>query len=206
MSAPGMTSPIRAEAFENLQLNAGIFLVDFDHSSATTAAALKTAIKAAVTAGTNILGVTRGGGSFNVTKERRTPEVDGLRYPFKGGQFIDSADAYLSGTSLEVNETNWKRFLTSADVDTTVATKKKLTMRTAIDKDTDYIDSLCWVGDLLDGRLVLIELYNAMNTSDFSFTFADKNEGTLPFEFHAHQDDVTDYDEAPFAVYFLSDT
>jgi hypothetical protein len=200
-----MTSPIRAEAFENLQLNAGIFLVDFDHSSATTAAALKTAIKAAVTAGTKILGVTRGGGTFNVTKERRTPEVDGIRYPVVGGEFIDSADAYLTGTSLEVNETNWARFLASADVDTTVATKKKLTMRTAIDTD-DYIDSLCWVGDLADGRLVLIELYNAMNTADFAFTFADKNEGTLPFEFHAHQADVTDYDEAPFAVYFLSDT
>ena len=28
MGAPGLTSPIRTEAFQNLQLNAGIFLVN----------------------------------------------------------------------------------------------------------------------------------------------------------------------------------
>lgn len=205
MSAPGMTSPIRAEAFENLQLNAGAFLVNFDHSTITTATALKNALKTALKDTTKTLGVTRGGGRFTVTNERRQPDVDGMRYPFKGSEFIDSADARLSGTSLEVFESNWKRFFGSADVDTSVATKKKLTLRTAIDPETDYIESLIWVGDLADGRYVMIELYNALNTADFDFTFADKNEGTLPFEFHAYQDDVEDYDKAPFAVYFLSD-
>lgn len=205
MSAPGMTSPIRAEAFDNLQLNAGAFLVNFDHSTITTAAALKTALSTALKDTTKTLGVTRGGGRFTVTRERRQPEVDGVRYSFKGGEFIDSADARLSGTILEVFPENWQRFFGSADIDATVATKKKLTLRTAIDAETDYIDNLIWIGDLADGRFVMIELYNALNTADFDFTFADKNEGTLPFEFHAHQDDVEDYDEAPFAVYFLSD-
>lgn len=204
MSAPGMTSPIRSEAFENLQLNAGVFLVNFDHSSITDAAALKAAIRTAIYDPDKCLGVTRGGGNFNVTKETRTPEVDGVRYPYKGGTFVDSADAYLGGTSLEVNATNWARFMATATVDGTVTTKKKLTMRTAI-ADSDYIDSLCWIGDLADGRLVMIELYNALNTADFSFTFADKNEGTTPFEFHAHQADVLDYDIAPFAVYFFEE-
>lgn len=205
MSAPGMTSPIRAEAFENLQLNAGVFLVNFDHSLITDAEALKNAIKTAIFDPDKCLGVTRGGGSFNVTKERRNPDVDGARYAVKGGTFIDSADAYLSGTSLEVNDTNWARYLATADVDGTIVSKKKLTMRTAIDLD-DYIDTLCWVGDLADGRLVMIELKNALNTNDFQFTFTDKGEGTVPFEFHAHQADVLDYDVAPFAVYFFEPT
>lgn len=202
MSAPGMTSPIRAAAYNNLQLNAGVFLVNFDHDNITNSTALKDAIKLAIDDPDKCLGVTRGGGSFNVTKERRTPDVDGARYAYKGGQFVDSADAYLSGTSLEVNETNWARYLASADVDDTVATKKIVTMRTAIDTE-DYIDSLCWVGDLADGRLVMIELFNALNTNDFAFTFTDKSEGTLPFEFHAHQAEVDDYDEAPFRVIFF---
>ena len=202
MGAPGLTSPIRPEAFENLQLNAGIFLVDFDYSSITDATALKTAIASAVTAGTDILGVTRGGGTFTVTRETRTPEVDGMRYPFKGSDFVDSADAYLSGTLLEVNPANFKRLLGSGD-STTSGKKTTITMRTAINPDTDYLDSLCWVGDISDGRLVLIELDNAFNASDFSLTFTDKGEGTMTFEFHARQDDVLDYDNAPFRVVFF---
>lgn len=202
MSAPGMTSPIRAEAFDNLQLNAGIFLVDFNYSSITDSTALKTAIKTAIATPSNILGVTRGGGSFVVTRETRTPEVDGVRYPFKGSDFVDSVDAYLSGTILEVNPLNWKRLMATGETATS-GKKTTLTMHTAVNPNTDYIDHLAWVGDLADGRTVLIELDNAFNTSDFNFTFADKNEGTLPFEFHARQDDVEDYDYAPFRVVFF---
>ena len=201
MGAPGLTSPIRAEAFDSLQLNAGIFLVDFDYASATDAAALKTLISTAIAAGTNILGVTRGGGSFNVTREQRTPEVDGMRYAFKGADFVDSADAYMSGTLLEVTPENFKRLLGSCDASTS-GKKTTLTMRTAI-ADTDYITSLVWVGDIADGRLVLIRLDNAFNTQDFSLTFTDKGEGTMTFEFHARQANVLDYDNAPFEVVFF---
>ena len=199
MSAPGLTSPIRADAFQNLQLNAGIFLVDFDYSNIADAAALKTAIKAALSDDTKILGVTRGGGTFTVTREQRTPEVDGMRYPFKGSDFVDSADAYLSGTLLEVTPNNFKRLLGTGDL-TTSGKKTTLTMHTAVDPDTDYIDHLAWVGDVADGRLVMIELDNAFNTQDFSLTFTDKGEGTFTFEFHARQSDVNDYDTAPFRV------
>lgn len=202
MGAPGLTSPIRTEAFQKLQLNAGIFLEGLDYSSITDATALKTAISSAITAGTSILGVTRGGGSFTVTREVRTPEMDGMRYPFKGSDFIDSIDAYLSGTLLEATPENFKRILGQADVQTS-GKKTTITMHTAIDPEEDYLDSLCWVGDLADGRLVLIELDNAFNTADFSLTFTDKGEGTMTFEFHARQEEVLDYDSAPFRVVFF---
>lgn len=202
MGAPGLTSPIRTEAFKKLQLNAGIFLENFDYSSIADADAMKTAIAAAVSDGSTILGVTRGGGSFTVTREIRTPEVDGIRYPFKGQDFIDSVDAYLSGTLLEATPDNFRRMLGTADVDVS-GKKTTLTMHTAVDVDSDYIPKLCWIGDLADGRLVLIELDNAFNTSDFSLTFTDKGEGTMTFEFHARQENVSDYDEAPFRVVFL---
>ena len=202
MSAPGLTSPIRSEAFENLQLNAGAFLVDFDHSSITDATALKTAIAAALDTPAKILGVTRGGGSFHVTRKMRTPEVDGMRYPFKGADFVDSVDAYLSGTLLEVVPDNFKRLLGTGTA-TTSGKKTTITMRTAINTQTDYIESLVWVGDLADGRAVMIELDNAFNTADFELTFTDKGEGTMTFEFHARQENVTDYDNAPFRVIFF---
>lgn len=202
MGAPGLTSPIRTEAFKKLQLNAGIFLVDFDYSTYANATAMKAAIKAALSDETKILGVTRGGGSFTATREIRTPEVDGMRYPFKGADFVDSIDAFLSGTLLEVTPSNMDRLLSTGD-STTSGNKTTITMHTAIDPDTDYIDSLSWVGDLADGSLVIITLKNAINTADFSLTFTDKGEGTMTFEFHARQDEVTDYDDAPFEIVFL---
>lgn len=202
MSAPGMTSPIRTETFEKLQLNAGIFLKNLDYSSIADAAALKTAIAAAVTAGTTILGATRGGGTFTVTREMRTPEIDGMRYPFKGSDFVDSIDAYLSTTLVEITSSNIKDILGSATA-TTSGKKTTIKMHTAIDPDTDYISSLTWVGDLADGQLVAITLKNAINTADFSLTFTDKGEGTLAAEFHARQADVADYDEAPFEIVYF---
>lgn len=202
MSAPGLTSPIRTETFENLQLNAGIFIKNLDYSAIADASALKTAIASAITAGTSILGATRGGGNFTATREIRTPDVDGMRYPFKGSDFVDTVEAYLATTLLEVTPGNIKDALSSATV-TTSGSKTTVQMHTAIDPDSDYIDTLTWFGDLADGRLVAITLKNAINTADFSLTFTDKGEGTLAVEFHARQDDVADYDDAPFEIVFF---
>lgn len=199
--APGLTSPIRAAAFQNLQLNAGIFLINFDYSSIANASTLKTAIATAMATPSNILGVTRGGGKFTVTKNSRTPEVDGMRYPFKGSDFVDFVEAFLSGTLLEVVPNNFKLLLSTGDTSTS-GKKTTITMHTA-PQSSDYITHLAWAGDLADGRLVLIELDNAFNTSDFNLTFTDKGEGTMTFEFHARQADVNDYDNAPFRVVFF---
>ena len=129
MGAPGLTSPIRTETFQNLQLNAGIFIKNFDYATPTDADTLKTAIIAAITAGTNILGATRGGGSFNATREIRTPEVDGMRYPFKKSDFVDSIDAYLSTTLVEVTPASVEACLGNA-TKTTSGKKTTLKMHT----------------------------------------------------------------------------
>lgn len=200
MSAPGSTNALRNATFDNLQLNAGMFLKNFDYSSYADANALKAAIATAIAAGTNILGATRGGGTFTVTREMRTPDIDGMRYRFKGGNFVDSVDAYLSTTVVEVTANNFADLL--GGTKTTSGKKTTVKMQTAID-DEDYLTNVCWVGDLADGRLVLICLKNALNTADFTLTFSDKSEGTLAVEFHACQNEVNDYDEAPFEVVFF---
>ena len=207
MGAPGLTSPIRAAGFENLQLNAGIFLINFNYSSITSAAALKTAVQGVLTSGavgTDYLGMTRGGGQFVIKREIRKPEVDGQRYEWKGGKFVDSMDGYLSGTLIEFIPAVVKKVMSTADISTS-GNKTTITFHTAINKTNDYIPHLCWIGDLADGRFVLIEIDNAFNTADFSLTFADKSEGTLPFEFHAHQGDVLDYDNAPCRIVYFAD-
>ena len=201
MPAIGLTTPLRSETFENLQLNAGIFIKNLDYSSITDASALKTAITAAITAGTNILGATRGGGTFVASRETREPDADGKRYSYKGGRFVDSADARLTTTLIEITPDNLVLALGGAS-STTSGKKTTIKMHTAI-QNSDYISSLTWFGDLADGRLVAIQLKNALNTGDLSLTFTDKGEGTLPVELHAHQDSVEDYDEAPFEIVFF---
>lgn len=206
-AAPGHTSPIRTETFENLQLNSGAFFVNCDYSSVANATALKTAINTAIQGSSSgalgtLLGATRGGGSFTVTREMRQPDIDGRRYGFVGDTFVDSVEAQLSTTLVEITPDNLKTAFGSATI-TGSAPKQTLTLNTAIDTD-DYLENVCWVGDMADGRYVLICLYNALNQADVSLTFTDKGEGTIPVEFHAKQSNVNDYDTAPFEIVYFS--
>lgn len=206
MSAPGYTTALREDTFENLQLNAGIVLKNCDYSSIANAGALKTAISAAVAGSSGalgtILGATRGGGSFTVTREMRQPEVDGRRYGFKGDTFVDSVEAQLSTTLIEITPDNLLAAFGSAAI-TGSSPKQTIKLATAIDTD-DYLTNICWVGDIADGRYVLICLNNALNQADISLTWTDKGEGTLPVEFHAKQSGVSDYDYAPFEIVYFS--
>lgn len=200
--APGSLSALREEAFDNLQLNVGCFLKNFKDTadSCADAGALLTAIESAIAAGTNLLGVTNGGGTFSVSKEMRKPTIDGLRYRFKGDAFVDSADPYLSTTLAECTPENFAIGI-NGEI-TTSGKKTTVKMRTAL-TDASYLGDLCWAGELADGRLVLIVLYNALNTSDFTFTFKDKGEGNFGVEFHGCQSDFSEYDYAPFEVVFF---
>ena len=195
-----VTTPLRKETYKNLQLNAGITLVNFDYSAITDAAGLKAAIVAAKAGGSNLLGATRGGGTFTITREIRQVEADGTRFGFVGSEIVDSADAFLSETLIEVTPAHIKKVFGNADI-TTSGLKTTISLRTAFE-DADYLDNVCWVGDTSEG-FVLICLKNALNTADFTLTFADKNEGTINCEFHAHQGEVDDYDELPCEIVFF---
>ena len=201
MAVGGMVTPCRTETFQKLQLNAGAFLIDFDYSEYVNSTTLRAALATALQDNTKVLGATRGGGTFVATNEIREPEVDGMRYSFKGGAFVDSVDAQLTGTLVEIRPETFAKVLATGE-STTTGQKTVVKMHTAI-RETDYIDKLVWVGDMSDGGLVLIALKNALNHNGMTLTFTDKGEGTIPFEFHAYQDTVEDYDYAPFEVIFL---
>lgn len=195
-------SGLTAKTFNNLQLNEGAFLFDFDVTTYADAAAVATAVAAALKAGTNVLGATIGGGSFSAEPSIREIEVDGLRYPFVGSTVNDMWTVKLSGTAKEVNADNFARFLATCDKETSKANVTKLTVRTEI-KASDYIPKLCWVGSTSQGVCV-IELENVLNTSGVTLTFQDKGEGSIPFEFQAHCADIDSQDKAPFAIYFFT--
>lgn len=196
-----VTTPLRKETYKSLQLNAGLTLVNFDVSGYANADELKTALASAINEGSQLLGATRGGGSFVITRDVREVEADGVRSPFVGSKIVDAADAYLSTTLIEITPEHIKQVLGNADIDDTVPGHVVVTIRTAID-DGDYLENIIWIGDTSEGFMA-IELFNALNTADFNFTFSDKNEGTATCEFHAHQEGVEVMDNLPVKLHFL---
>jgi hypothetical protein len=203
----GVLTPLRPATLQNLQLNAGIFIRNLDMSGITNATDLRTLLTGIIngtqTGKGSLFGATRGGGTFTVTRDMRTPDIDGMRYRFKKGQFVDSVDAYLSTTLVELGTEQNIVDAMGGTLSTTSGGLQKITMNTEL-PDSAYIDNVCWVGEISNGTMILILLKNAVNIADFSMTFADKNEGTLAVEFHACQEAVNDYATAPFEVYKLA--
>lgn len=195
-----MTTSVTPSTFENLQLNAGLFLRGFDFSSAASAVQLRLLLADAIADGSCVIGATRGGGTFTCTPTIRNIEADGLRSPMVGSTVNDGWTVKLTGTMLEITPANFASALICTDVETSGSIT---TIRTRTDiAETDYIPTLCWVGDTSRG-FVLIELTNALNLKGAAFTFTDKGEGTLPFEFQAHQAPGDDPAYAPFRVVFF---
>ena len=97
-----MITGLRPETFESLQLNAGVFLRNFDYSKIETADALEEAILAALeSGGDKILGATIGGGSFQMTPSIRNIEADGMRYPIIASTVNDMWTVKSTGTMKE---------------------------------------------------------------------------------------------------------
>ena len=197
-----MITGLRTATFDNLQLNAGVFLVDFDASKHTTAAALEEAILEALEAGTNVLGATVGGGTFVATPSIRQIEADGMRYPVIGSTVNDMWTNKLTTTMKEITPDNFKRALAGCDAATS-GSVTTLTIRTDIE-DNDYIPKLCWVGDTSKG-FVMIELDNALNIAGATFTFTDRGEGQIPVEFQAHVGNLAQQNVAPARIYFIDE-
>ena len=197
-----VTTPLRAETYKNLQLNAGVLLVNLDLSSYTDAESLKTALASLIADGSTLLGATRGGGSFVVTRDIRTVDADGVRANFVGGTIVDGGDVYLSTTLIEQTPEHIKYVLGNADINDDAPNHIKVTIRLAIDDD-DYISNIVWIGDTSEGFMA-IELYNALNTADVNFTWADKNEGTVTAEFHAHQTGVDPAETLPCVLHYFT--
>lgn len=198
---------VRPQTFENLQLNAGAVLRNFDVSTYTDYSTLKEALFAAVKDNTKALGATRGGGTFTASPTMRSIEADGKRYEFKGSTVIDAWDIKLTATLMEITPDNFALSLGTAEkTEENSFTKGKKTtikLRTSI-KDGDYIQNLVWFGNTSKG-FVAIALDNALNSTGVTLTFSDKGEGTIPVEFHAYQDTVENNEYAPCAIYIFDE-
>lgn len=169
----------------SLQLNAGVFLKKYT--------------KATTISSDDIIGATRGGGSFSAVPTVHQVAVDGAPTYVKGLERVDDWVVTLSVSNfLEFTADALKLALgvgvNVADVD---SGDKKLTTKTTVNAG-DYQD-IYWVGDLSNGKNVVIHLKNCLNLTGLSVTMNERGEGTYPMTFTAHYS-ADSLDEAPFNI------
>lgn len=180
-------------AFQEIQLNAGVILSEFDPSTGTMDMA-------------NLLGATTGGVNFTAvpTFSDYGEDIDNCPKNMKELKKLESWEIKMSGTYVTVNPNLVKSMVGVADV-----AKEKITPRNDV-LDTDFTD-LWFVGDYSDkngetnGGFVAVHMMNALSTAGFAIQTSDKAKGQFAFEYTAHYS-MADQTIVPFEVYVKAGT
>lgn len=177
-------------AFDEIQLNAGVLSTTFTPSSGEIG---------------DILAATSGGISFEATPTYTDfgEDIDNCPKNTKELKKLDSWEVKMSGSFVTVTATSAKMMVGAADT-AKEGTADKITPRNDV-LDTDFGD-IWLVGDYsskngdTNGGFVAIHMLNALSTGGFKLQTADKNKGTLSFEFTGHYS-IEDQYAVPFEIY-----
>nr|DAP24460.1 MAG TPA: major tail protein [Caudoviricetes sp.] len=187
---------IPLDAFQKLQINAGILTTDFTPATGTIGEAGQ-------------IGATTGGVNFTATPTYSDfgEDIDNCPKNTKELKMVNSWEAKASGTFVNADTAIAKSLCGAADIGTADATK--ITPRNNL-KDSDF-DDLWIVGDYSDmngetnGGFIAIHLLNALSTGGFQMKTADKAKGQFAFEYTAHYS-MSAQDTVPFEIYIKAGT
>lgn len=182
------------DAFQKLQLNAGILVDSFTPANAEVG---------------NILGATTGGIQFssNPSYEDFGEDVDNCPANMKELKRLISYDPTMSGTFLTCTTQVIKGLVGAADINVTDTTK--VVPRGEI-LTTDFTD-LWWIGDYSDQNsgtnagFLAIHLINALNQTGFQIQSGKNAKGQMRFEYHGHYS-MASQDVVPFEIYCKNGT
>ena len=187
---------IPSDAFQKLQINAGIVTTDFTPATGTIGEAGQ-------------IGATTGGINFTATPTYTDfgEDIDNSPKNMKELKRLESWEVKIAGTIVNASTAIAKSLCGAADIDTTDATK--ITPRNDI-KDADF-DDIWLVGDYSDkngdtnGGFIAIHMLNALSTGGFQMQTADKAKGQFAFEYTAHYS-MSAQDTVPFEIYIKAGT
>ena len=179
--------------FQNLQLNAGVLLSDFDPETAEVA-------------NEAIIGATTGGVNFTATPSFSDygEDIDNCPKNMMELKKLDSWDINMSGTYVTVDVNAVKSLVSAADVE-----GEKITPRNDV-LLSDFVD-VWWVGDYSDqngetnGGYVAIHMMNALSTGGFAIQSSDNGKGNFAFTYTAHYS-MDAQETVPFEVYVKAGT
>lgn len=177
------------DTFENLQMNAGILVDEFDPETGTIG---------------NLLGATTGGIEFSTNPEYNDfgEDIDNCPNNMMQLKQLASYDPQMSGTFLTVSAEVVKMLIGAADIDesddTHVIPRKDL-----LEQD---FQEVWWVGDYSNANtgenagFIAVHLMNALNQGGISIQSTKNEKGQFSFEFHGHYD-MNDQDTVPFEIF-----
>ena len=187
---------IPSDAFQKLQINAGILTTDFTPSTGAIGAAGQ-------------IGATTGGVSFAATPTYSDygEDIDNCPKNMKELKKLESWEATISGTFVNADTAIAKMLVGAADIGTPDTTK--ITPRNDV-LESDF-ETIWLVGDYSDkngennGGFIAIKLINALSTGGFQIQTADKAKGQFAFTFTGHYS-MDAQDTPPFEIYIKSGT
>lgn len=187
---------IPSDAFQKLQINAGILTTDFTPATGTIGSAGQ-------------IGATTGGVSFTATPSYSDygEDIDNCPKNMMELKKLDEWDVKMAGVFVNADTSIAKTLVGAADIGTTDTTK--VTPRNDI--STDDFKDIWLVGDYSDkngetnGGFIAIKLINALSTGGFQLQTADKAKGQFAFEFTGHYS-MSAQDKVPFEIYIKAGT
>lgn len=169
----GTFTVIPQSTFEDMQLDAGVLLKNFDPTSVSAPA------------DADIITATTGG--IQITCEPSFSDlgedVDNVPNNMKELKHLDSWACSMSTTALGTSPELIKFALGCADIDGTNASK--IVPRADL-QQSDFASSIWWVGDRADGGAVAVQLKNALSTSGFSLQTTKNGKGQTSIEITGH--------------------
>lgn len=178
---------IPQSTFDELQINAGILVKDFDVATGTFA-------------DSDMITATTGGITVNVKPSFQDYGDDVDNCPKNTMQLkrIDSTEVSISTTALNINEDLLMYMLGAADKDqVTGAIKPRKDL-----KVTDF-KTIWWIGDLSNGGYIAVKISNALSTDGFSIKTSDKGKGNISLTLTGHVD-INAQDVIPAEFYLGS--
>ena len=153
----------------------------------------------------SIIGATSGGSTLTITPELLDIEIDGANVKVKGLTKKTGETAQMEINFAEISKDLIKSAVIGKD-GTSNDTKYDL-IESKVDIETgDYLENIAFVGQLLDGRNVIVILDNALCTSGMELAGTAKENGVLTLTFESSAEITSDLDTLPYHIYYPKDT
>ena len=181
---------IASDAFQKLQLNAGVILSEFDPA----VGALERS---------KILMATGGGVTLTVTPTYIDfgEDIDNVPTNTKELKQLDYFEVTMSGTAKTMDTALAKSFIAAADV-----TPSSGLVKPRSTLSVDDFEDIWWVGDYSDvttgdtAGYIAAKMVNALSTGGLSIKSNDKGKGDFAFTYTAHYS-LDNVENVPFELY-----
>lgn len=195
--ALSMVQPVTLDTVQRYAINAGMMVVDVEFSKVTDAA---TFVQAVTAAKDKWLGATSGTTTISENRENWSPDHNGLRMPWKGAQWLDTAQPSIKATLVEMTAENIG--LASGAVAKTTASNVTTIKPKTTYALTDY-HTITWFTNYGTDGIIAVTLKNALCTTGLNWKIDDKAVATCDVEFLGHADDpiASDYLPIEYMIY-----